>query len=235
MKHYEFTIGDVFPVDDPVARWLVTISVGMNDVLLANKKFIASKLGYEYIYFFRLASTHLWELAKFISQTYGAWEEIRTFVDGLSEEAREHFGAIAQIAATGDLSTVGTELVQIRDLFGHYQEMDLQKQARPRDPITKALRELADKTGDIDLGDDTVGGVRLGYADAVVAGTVLRLMPEEDDKKRILESLANGAGNVVLFVQMALGTWLEPRLGKLHETDVSGAVKPLDTLRSPEG
>src|SRR4051812_40280120 len=98
MRRYEFTIGDVFPADDPVARWLVTISVGMNEVVLANTKFEAGEQDFENLYFFRLASTHLWELAKFISQTYTAWEEVGAFVDGLSEAAREHFEAIKQIA-----------------------------------------------------------------------------------------------------------------------------------------
>jgi hypothetical protein len=189
----------------------------MNDVLLANRKYTAGELDYENLYFFRLASTHLWELSKFISQTYNAWEEIRTFVDGLSKEAREHFEAINQIAATGDLSTVGTELVQVRDLFGHYQEMDPQEHDRPRDPLTKALRDLADDFGDIELGD-TVDELRLGYADEVVSKTVMRLMPEGADQKRILENLGHGVGHVVQFVQMALNSWFEPRHDKLRDS-----------------
>ncbi|HXH33019.1 MAG TPA: hypothetical protein VNJ54_01250 [Plantibacter sp.] len=221
MKRYELTIGDVFPADDPVARWLVTISVGLNDVLFANKKYAAGDRDFENLYFFRLASTHLWELSKFISQTHGAWEEVQQFVDGLTEGGREHFEAIKQIATTGDLSTVGTELVQIRDLFGHYQEMDSQERDRARDPLAKALGELAAETGDIELGE-VVAELRLGYADGVVAQTVMRLMPEEADQERVLGNLAEGVGHVLQFVQLAVDAWLEPRMEMLREVDAAG-------------
>ena len=139
----------------------------------------------------------------------------------MPEGARGHFEAIKQMATTGDLSTVGTELVQIRDLFGHYQEMDPQERDRARDPLTKALGELAGETGDIELGE-IVAELRLGYADALVAKTVMRLMPEEADQARVLGNIAEGVGHALQFVQLALDAWLEPRMDKLREAEAAG-------------
>jgi hypothetical protein len=216
MPRYEFTIGDIFPADDPVARWLVTISAGLNDLLLANQHFRDSRAEHETLYFFRLASAHLWELAKFITETYDSWDEIRAFVDGLQPQAREALEAIRRVAKTGDLSTVGTELVQIRDLFSHYQRMNPQVRDRPRDPITRALQEVAENMGDVEVGV-TFDDLRLGYADEVIGKTLMRLIPEEADQQRVLEGLAEGVGHTLRFVDHALHAWLGPRRAILRE------------------
>lgn len=216
MPRYEFTIGDAFPADDPVARWLVTISAGLNDLLLANQHFRDSRVEHETLYFFRLASAHLWEIAKFITETYDSWDEVRAFVDGLPREALEALEAIRRVGTTGDLSTVGTELVQIRDLFSHYQQMDPQARDRPRDPITRALQEVAANTGDVEVGA-TFEDLRLGYADEVIGKTLMRLIPEDADQRRVLEGLAEGVGHTLRFVDHALHAWLEPRRTSLRE------------------
>ena len=86
-------MGEVFPADDPIARWLVTMSVGLNDVVLANGLMEKAEKDYENLYFFRLASSHLWELVKFIAESHDAWEEIQRFVAELSDDGRKHFEA----------------------------------------------------------------------------------------------------------------------------------------------
>lgn len=147
-------MGEVFPAGDPVARWLVTTSVGLNDVVFANALMEKAEKGYENLYFFRLASSHLWELAKFITESHDAWEELQKFVGDLPEDARKRFKAIRQIVTTGELSTVGKELVQVRDLFAHYQEMDEQARRNPRDPITKALETGARAEIELEVGEE---------------------------------------------------------------------------------
>lgn len=209
-------MGEVFPADDPVARWLVTMSVGLNDVVFANRLVVNAKKDYENLYFFRLASAHLWELAKLITESHAAWGEIQEFVKGLPEAARNHFESIQQIATTGDVATVGTELVQVRDLFAHYQEMDEQARKKPRDPIYRAIEGLADAEIELEVAEE-VGDLRLEYADEVISKTVLRLIPDEDAQKRFLESLAEGIGHIAQFVQIALNTWIEPRKDKLEQ------------------
>ena len=209
-------MGEVFPADDPVARWLVTISVGLNDVVHANRLMDAAEEGYETAYFFRLASLHLWELTKFIEESHAAWDEIQAFVATLPEKARrEHFRAIEEMGETGALASVGKELVQIRDLFVHYQEMDTQERKKPRDPITKAMEGIVDETIELEIGEE-VCELRLGYADEVIGKTILRLIPDEESQVRVIGMLGEGVGHVTQFVQMALNAWLEPREEKLE-------------------
>jgi hypothetical protein len=207
-------MGEVFPADDPVARWLVTMSVGLNDVVFANGLMEKAEKDYEDLYFFRLASSHLWELAKFITDSHDAWDEIQQFVSQLPDDARKRFEAIRQVVTTGELSTVGKELVQVRDLFSHYQEMDDQARKNPRDPITKALDARASEEIELEVGKE-VRELRLSYGDEVIGTTVMRLIPDEEAQKRVLGKLAEAVGHVTTFVQVALNAWLEPRMDKL--------------------
>jgi len=64
---------DVFPATDPVARYLVVVSMALNDVLAATKRLVDGLEGdaapYENVYEMRLAGPHIWEMLKFRSQT----------------------------------------------------------------------------------------------------------------------------------------------------------------------
>ncbi len=208
-------MGEVFPADDPVARWLVTMSIGLNDVLHSNGLMVQAEKDYEDLYYFRLASAHLWEVAKLITASYDSWPEIQAFVAELADPAHEHFEAIGTIATTGDVASIGTELVQVRDLFSHYQEMDEQGRENPRDPITKAMAALVDEEIELEIGEE-VHELRLSYGDAVIAQTVMRLIPEEDMQKHVLGAFAEGVGHVAQFVQIALNARLEPRKDTLE-------------------
>jgi hypothetical protein len=214
---YRFEFSDVFPVEDPVARWLVTLSMGFNDVIRANKQAEeavddASAL----LSSFRLASLHLWEIAKFITDTHSNIEEVRVFVDGLPQEAQQSLAAITELADTG-AAEIGKQLVQIRDLLAHYPEMRPEA-TKLRDPVSKAMKKLADDgaDGEISLGDNRqVRDLRLSYADEVVAAATLSLIPTEEKQREILGGLGKQVGEVSVFVQLAVDQWLEPRMDKL--------------------
>jgi hypothetical protein len=215
---YEFKFSDIFPVDDPVARWLVTLSMGFNDILLANLKVESARTEYERLTFFRLAALHLWETAKFVGDTYESIEEVRTFTDGLPEAARQRREKVNSLRDTGALA-VGQRLVQIRDLLAHYPEMKSEAK-KLRDPVSKAMTMLAESDTRIDLADGRqLRDLRLSYADDVVAAATLDLMPSEDAQRKVLGSLAEQVGEITAFVQLALDAWLEPRAAKLTRSD----------------
>lgn len=217
-RTFKFTMGEVFPPDDPVARWLVTMSVGLNDVVFANRNFEKAEKGYENVYFFRLASAHLWELAKFINESHAAWKEVQEFVSGLSNEAQHQLDAIKEIATTGTVATVGTALVQIRDLFAHYQEMDPQARDTPRDPITKAMKALAEVEANVEV-EEVVRDLRLAFADDVIDKAIIGLLPDEEIQRQVLGALGEALGHVVRFIQMALNAWLAPRITELKKVN----------------
>jgi hypothetical protein len=124
MATYRFETGKAFPAADPVARWLVTLSIALNDVIFAMKKAEEAQEDHELSEFFRLACLRLWEAAKFVSDTYRQWPEIKAFVDSLPAEARECFSRIEGLITEGDDHYIGAELAQIRDLVAHYEEMN---------------------------------------------------------------------------------------------------------------
>jgi hypothetical protein len=53
---------------------------------------------------------------------------------------------------------------------------------------------------------ERVGDLRLSHAGALVSRTMLRLMPDEADKKGVIQPIAQG--DVIVFAQLALDRWL---------------------------
>jgi hypothetical protein len=69
-----FKIGEAFPSDDQLARWMTICSIAFNDLLVVNqlliprlKDEIPSGSG-EILYLGRVASGHLFEAATFLAQ-----------------------------------------------------------------------------------------------------------------------------------------------------------------------
>ena len=56
---YRFRMGEAFPTDDPVARWLVTVSIALNDLVFALRGADEAKEDHELSEFFRLACLRL--------------------------------------------------------------------------------------------------------------------------------------------------------------------------------
>jgi hypothetical protein len=61
---WRFQIGEALPSDSPLARFIVAVAGALNDNLLSNTLFVESEKPYEHIYFFNLASSHLYEAAE---------------------------------------------------------------------------------------------------------------------------------------------------------------------------
>jgi hypothetical protein len=217
MTTYRFRFSEVFPVEDPVARWLVTLSMGFNDVIRTNSKAEeAIDDAAELLSSFRLASLHLWEIAKFITDTHSNVDEVRAFVDDLPKEAQENLAAIKGLVDTG-AAEIGKQLVQIRDLLAHYPEMKPEA-TKLRDPVSKAMKKLTEDEAEAEIALGASRKVRdlsLSYADDVVAAATLNLIPTEEEQRAILGGLAKQVGEVSAFVQRAVDAWLESRMDKL--------------------
>src|SRR5687768_10424096 len=83
VKLATFRIGDAFPADDPVARWITALAMSHNDIRHGNLRMIdPGTPDHERLYYLRLVASHFKEIADDLSQAYDTWPEVRTFVDG---------------------------------------------------------------------------------------------------------------------------------------------------------
>lgn len=66
-----FRIGDAFPGEDPVARFVVVLLMALNDLLPQSERLTqagdAGLAPHERLYLARLVGSHLFELAKFVN------------------------------------------------------------------------------------------------------------------------------------------------------------------------
>ncbi len=76
LRELRFKVGDALPADDPLARFVLVVSMGLNDNSLSNTRFVNTKEPYELLYFFRLASGHLHELAKRLRRAQAAAQAV---------------------------------------------------------------------------------------------------------------------------------------------------------------
>jgi hypothetical protein len=126
----EFPFRELFDPDDPLAQWVVNASRANNDLLLANRRLMASfdsetQLG-EAIYDLRAVATHAWELAKFLEDTDSL--AVDAFMTRMLEEAREDWEKVQAILQDPTPiihnKTFKATLISARDQASHYSEID---------------------------------------------------------------------------------------------------------------
>ncbi len=127
-----FRMGDIFPATDPVARWLVTLAIALTELIWADLKMRQAweveraeaaddPPSLDQIQYFRLICLQVWEIAKFLQESYYEWPDIKAFVDALPEKAGDHRAALLEaVAHDALLGGIRVELVMARDLRAHY-------------------------------------------------------------------------------------------------------------------
>jgi len=206
-------IGDVFPADDPLARYLVVVSMALNDVTWATKRLLEGLEGdappYENVYALRLAGSHMWEMLKFLSGSEKNSPEVAAFLDGLPEDAREYYrSALARLEADpkDGARPFKASLARLRDQFSHYTDLD-------RKELMCALEAVGDDEGLLHVGE-RFGDFRALYADEVAGQLAYR---SEDDQLVDLEAfvtkIRNATNDLMRFGQLALREYLRPIAG----------------------
>jgi hypothetical protein len=151
LRELRFKVGDALPADDPLARFILVVSMGLNDNSLSNTRFVNTKEPYELLYFFRLASGHLHELANRLRRAHEEWPEVQQFVAGLQEDYRDDFESIVRLADPND--DVGQKLERLRNEFFRYPDLRRKTAERGKLPLMEALTDAADTEGTISLGE----------------------------------------------------------------------------------
>jgi hypothetical protein len=183
-----FTIGDAFPADDPVARFVTVLAMMSNDWLRLVKQMLASDddpgeadaAGLLVMSFRFQAALHA-EAAGFIGDARRMFPEIEQFVVGLSQSAQAHCQQVMDGLDPASPRYLGAWLTAHRNVTFHYPEMHPRKAEHGREEITEALRGAADKLSRIRVAD-APNDLRFDFADEVV----VQWLPDDSNTAPII-------------------------------------------------
>ena len=202
-EHYRFRVGDAFPADDAIARWLTALSMGLNDLLHTNKRLLEQLQGdapaYANVYESRLVGVHVWEVLKLLREGR-ADANVAVFIDNLPQEAKDEFAESLAVYDDPARASFKAALARARDHFAHYPELG-------RRELSRALGAFADHEGELHTGR-RFGDFRALWADDVAVQLFFR--SEDDDVEPLREFITDLRDLVLVLtrlVQRALDTY----------------------------
>jgi hypothetical protein len=144
--------------------------MALNDVLLVNRWLVPrleeeiESHDYENVYLARLAGAHLFEVAKFLEQSDRRVPEVKEFIAGLEQPAREAYEKVKSVGprATSDFAA---QLERARNQFFHYSE--LVPHAEDHEALKAAMKEHADTIGEIRDEGTVIEHFRARFADDI--------------------------------------------------------------------
>lgn len=212
MPKVTFKIGEGFPADDPVARFITVLAMISNDWLrsindlLALEDSTAPDAGGRRVALFRQQAALYHEAASFIQTAKRRFPQVEKFLDTLPEEAKGEFDQVVGGVDPASPHYHGDWLADHRNVTFHYPEMHPEKAKHGQEEITEALRSAADIESFIEAGDH-FGSVRFGFADEVA----VQWLPDTPDRDAILEDLREAVLALSRFVQRATQSYIESR------------------------
>jgi hypothetical protein len=205
-----FTIGDAFPADDAVARFVTVLAMMSNDWLRLIKQMLDvddsddDAAGLRVMSFRYQASLHA-EAAGFISDARRMFPEVEQFVAGLSESARAQCQQVLDGLNPTSPRYLGAWLTSHRNVTFHYPEMHPEKAQHGREEIMEGLRDAAAKESIIRI-PDAPYDLRFDFADEVI----VEWLPADADHAPIV-GLREGVLALADFVREAAEAYLNSR------------------------
>jgi hypothetical protein len=202
-----FRIGDAFPADQAVARFVVVLMMALNDLLPLNERLTEETDDalppHERLYLARLVASHLFELATFLEEVPGRFQEIDAFLAGLLEEAQEQRRTIIAVAK-GQRGEFADQLERLRNHFFHYAR--LLSAAPEQEELLKALAEHANRRGEIRIGK-LFKDFRARFADDIAAELTLT----DEDAEPFVAELAELSTACMNFAYAVIGAYTDSR------------------------
>lgn len=205
----QFKIGDAFPPDSRLARWMVVCSMAQNDFFLVSRWLVPrleSEIeaeGYESVYLGRLAASHLFEAATFLRKG-DRFNDVREFVAELDPEAQDAYRELLAIGerATGEFAG---QLKRARGHFAHYSDL-LPDQNAAYEQLRQAIKAHADAGTIGQIRDKTppITGFRAMFADDIAAELTFPGDPKADDAE-----LAAATGQFLSQVSEHIARYLQ--------------------------
>jgi hypothetical protein len=194
-----FKIGDVFPADDPIARWATVLGMAANNTVYLNVRMIEGDLPPELnLYYFRLVAAHFFEAVMWLKRTSKTWPEVRELIESLDDQARARYKHL--LAFTSPKHPLYPRLRRSRMTTFHYPEMHPEKARAGVEDLANALREAKDLDGWIEGGEE-YATFRAPFADEVAAQF---LGESEEDTAELMGSLEEPVFELVEFANDVL-------------------------------
>lgn len=212
MPEHRFEMGDVFPAEDELARWVMVLSVAWQDLLASNLQLIDDREVESFINLHNIkkVAAQVWELWEFLDRTKET-ESIKRFWDSLAEQVHAEYAVIvAAISkpAVGARPTFKNALRRARNYSSHYAELD-------RKDLGRAMHELSASEGVLRY-DESFGSLRAEYADLLSLELFFRgasVVDARRDLETFLAELRDVVAALMRFIQRVLDAYLRRRLG----------------------
>lgn len=203
-RHLAFQWHAVFPEEDPLSEWLVTLAIAMNDLTLVHVHLDQDQDRPErHFYWNRLALSHFTEVALFLEQT-AAVPEVQAFVETLGGEAREHYDR-----CLGIFREQRGRLFDVRNKATfHYPELRPDEPQAGR-PVRDSLVELREDRGVIRSA--RLRDARALFADDAVASIFIRVLGGQDAVDAFAARVADGVTAFIRFANLSLDEHLRSR------------------------
>lgn len=204
----QFKIGEAFPPDSRLARWIVACSMALNDLFLINR-WLVPKLkdeeaseGYEHLYLARLASLHLFEAATFLRQA-DRFPEIQEFVSRFDPEAQAAYQALLAIGK-GASGKFADQIEHARNHFSHYGRL-LPDEAAAYEHLRQAIKAHADEGSIGQILDTTppITGFRALFADDIAAELTFP-GGDKSETESFVEQISEHIALFLVFARAAL-------------------------------
>ncbi len=213
MPTVTFNIGEAFPASDPVARFVTVLAMVSNDANRSLDELIAvddaehsPDSGARKMMLFRQQAAFFFEAAKFITKANRHAPEVREFIAGLPQEARDECAQVVGGIDPKSAHYIGDWLGEHRNVTFHYSEVHPDKAAHGDEEITLALTEAAELPGTVHF-DEEMGSVRFWFADEVVA----QWLPPDEKKPPTIIALREALMALVRFTQRAFAAYQAAR------------------------
>jgi hypothetical protein len=194
------SVAEVFPHDDPVARFVVAMSMARNDVrhALTQAGRANDESSPEFGYWVRIATGHFFEAAHALQQ-WRQLPEIREFIKGLPQDGRDELRK-----ASSALQKMGPGVLEhSRDRTFHYPYPTSRYQTDQE--LADALKTLGGEEVTLVVESETHGWFRLQFADNVAAALTLRKYDPANLKEQLVVAREGSVG----FVNFATRVWEE--------------------------
>lgn len=202
-RKFAFRMGDAFPANDVVARWVSGLSRILNQLITVNKQLYdiwhdRPESKGEAIYFFGLVLGHYREATNF-DRKYSVVLEVQNFIESLPLAAKEDYRLFRESFDPWEGSLVQSILKDVRnDVFHPGSDEDIQE----------ALRETADLQSSITVGS-VVAELRMDFADEVNTQMVFRHLGNVEEQLRSsIQVIGGPVFALIRFAQRAADTYL---------------------------
>lgn len=215
MKEIKFIMKEIFPPDDNLAIWILTLSRIYNDLIIVNSRMVDlyEKNIYsesEMIYFSRLGFSHYREALKFIN-LYKNKSEIRDFLSNLDKELINKYNFILSSSNPYKGSFLEKHVVPIRNNMFHYNNEK------------KLIKEIIEKKEGYEsmvrIVGHTMKGIDLVYADEISVFLSFNNM-EMDDFINFVKEISNYIFALIDFLDGAIAAYFTENILKTEVVEL---------------